>query len=151
MRTITSIMISIALVFATLAAAQMPPQPVEGTFTLEGICAFPVTFDVTGKGSRIDLPSGSWIITGPGLYVTLTNADDPSQSVTLNITGPITRTVLPDGRIQADMNGRNLFFDDTTGLLLLIGHWRAVTDATETELFDLGGRGQRIEICPLLA
>src|SRR5215203_1765934 len=36
-------------------------------------CDFPLRFDVTGKTKTIELPDGSFIVTSPGLYATVTN------------------------------------------------------------------------------
>jgi hypothetical protein len=104
------------------------------------------------KASQINLPSGAFILTAPAQAVTLTNVEEPTHQVTLSITGTITRTMLPNGQLESIMNGRNIFFDDDpdVGFLLLIGHWRAITDASNTILEDLEGTGQRIELCPLL-
>ena len=60
-------------------------------------------FDVTGKGRTIFLPGGGFILTSPGLMVTLTNLDAPDHHVTLNVTGTITETVLENGNVQRVM------------------------------------------------
>jgi len=52
-----------------------------------GECAFPVRFEQNGKAGTITLPGGRFIFTSPGLDATLTNLNDTTKSVTLNITG----------------------------------------------------------------
>jgi hypothetical protein len=125
MRRIAVLAISmiVALSFPSSIGAQGPPEDVSGVFTLEGLCDFPIEFDLSGKGKTIALPGGGFIMTSPGLHATLTNLSAPEHQVTLNITGSITETVLESGNVQRVHRGRNLFFDPSTGLLLLIGQW----------------------------
>ncbi len=51
---------ALALAIALVAAKDVsaaPPEPVDDTpFTVEGVCAFPVTLEVSGKGKVIELP-----------------------------------------------------------------------------------------------
>jgi hypothetical protein len=152
MRRIAVLVISLCVVLSVGGSieAQMPPTDVSGTFEVSGLCDFDVRFDVSGKGSTIALPRGGFILTSPGLTVTLTNLDQPENQVTLNVTGTITQTVLQNGDLQSVMNGRNLFFDPSVGFVLLIGTFTAVTDA-ETGETTLAGNGQVIDVCALLS
>ena len=153
MRRIATIAISlfVALSVGGSVGAQMPPEDVSGTFEVSGLCAFDVRFDVTGKGSTIFLPGGGFILTSPGLMVTLTNLAAPDHQVSLNVTGSSTVTDLEDGTTETVMTGRNLFFDPSVGLVLLIGRWRAVTGEEGTLIEDLEGSGQLIDVCALLS
>jgi hypothetical protein len=152
---VLAISLFVALSVGGSFGAQKPPTDVSGTFEVSGLCDFDVRFDITGKGSTIFLPGGSFIMTSPGLMATLTNLDAPDHQVTLNVTGSITITQLADGTTEAVMTGRNLFFDPRVGFVLLIGHWRAVTNRPPSEggtlIEDLDGNGQLIDVCALLS
>jgi hypothetical protein len=80
--------------------AQGPPTDVSDPFPdpVEGLCEFPVRIKLRGKMGLIELPGGGFITTSPGLTATLTN-DESEQAVTLNITGPITETMLANGNV----------------------------------------------------
>ena len=107
MRRIVVRAISLLLVRSVGGAvgAQRPSTDASGTCTLRRLGDFKVQFDVTGPGSTIALPGGGSIVTSPGLTVTLTNLGAPDQQVPLNVTGPITETVLENGKVQRVMGG----------------------------------------------
>src|ERR687896_200290 len=72
-------------------------------------CDFPTSFDVTGKTKTIEQPDGSWIVTSPGFYVTVTNLDT-REALTFNATGSTHATPRSDGRGIVDyvITGRNV-------------------------------------------
>lgn len=42
------------------ASSAAPPEPVDETFVIEGVCDFPVLADMTGKVKFIDLPGARY-------------------------------------------------------------------------------------------
>jgi hypothetical protein len=76
-----------AATLATLVIA-VPAAPAED-FTIDPtICGFPVSVEIlTDKEKAITLSNGMTIVNG-ALKVSLTNADDPTQSIVLNVPGP---------------------------------------------------------------
>ena len=54
----------------------LPPQDdTDPTSPASFGCDFPVHIEATGKAKLIELPDGGFILTAPGLYVTVTNED----------------------------------------------------------------------------
>jgi hypothetical protein len=115
------------------------PTPVDETFVVDPFVLsesqdFPLEFVVSGKSKDIELPNDRVISVFPGEEATLTNLDDPSHSLTLNITGSFHETTLEDGSVLTEFNGRNLladpFIDDgEPGFVLAIGHFSIIVDA----------------------
>jgi transcriptional regulator with XRE-family HTH domain len=106
---------------------------------------------LSGKGKTIELPDDSEILLSPGLKATLTNLDDPSHSVTLNITGSFHQTILEDGSIVTEYNGRNLLADPfidngEPGFVLAIGHF---VD-NDSDMLPPEGQGQIVNVIDLL-
>jgi hypothetical protein len=95
--------------------------------------------------------SGRFIFTSPGLKATLTNLDDPSKQVTLNITGAFHQTTEPDGSIVTVSTGRSLLGDPQTGFVLAIGNFSFVFDGEGNLIQPLEGQGQLIDACALIA
>lgn len=132
------------------------PQDASGTFvvppdTLSESQDFPLEITLSGKAKTIELPDDSEILLSPGLKATLTNLDDPSHSLTLNITGSFHQTMLEDGSIVTEYNGRNLladpFIDDgEPGLVLAIGHF---VD-NDSDMLPPEGQGQIVNVIDLL-
>lgn len=81
----------VALLSPGAALAAKPtrePLPVPPTFDITGSCQFDVRVDVLANDEFIAvLTSGKTIVTGR-LILRLTNVDEPSQSITLNVSGP---------------------------------------------------------------
>jgi hypothetical protein len=68
------------------------PTPVDTTFVVDPLVLsesqdFPLEIALSGKSKTIELSDDRFIFLSPGLEATLTNLDDPSNSLTLNITG----------------------------------------------------------------
>ena len=134
-------------------AAQNRPQDVNETISLPAgeVCAFGVELVLIGKTKTIELRGDRSIITSPGLDATLTNLDNPSKRVTLNITGVFHETTKGDGSLVAVVTGRNLLFDPDAGFVLAIGRFSFVFDASGNLIQPLRGKGQLIDVCALIA
>ncbi len=140
---------ALALAVALVAAKDVsaaPPEPVDDTFTVEEVCAFPVTLEVSGKGKVIELPGDRVLGLSPDLRVTLTNEDDPANQVTYVITGAFHITTLADGTQVVVATGRNLLFDPS-GMFLTIGRFTFVPDTGMLAT----GKGRMIDVCARLA
>ena len=82
----------LAMIVAPVAAADKParePLPAPSEFTLDAsICGFDVLVEVlTNKQYAITFSNGMTAVVG-ALSVRVTNLDDPTQSIVLNIPGP---------------------------------------------------------------
>jgi hypothetical protein len=145
--------VALALAMAVMlprATSAAPPEPADQTDTLEGICDFPVLFEVSGKSKFIDLPGTRAIQTSPGLRVTLTNPEEPANQVRYVITGAFHVTVLDDGSQAVVATGRNILFDPSFGMFLTIGRFTFVVDE-EGNLSLPTGKGRLIDVCAALA
>lgn len=120
------------------------------SLTVDGICAFPVLVEITGKSGFIALPGGRAIVTFPGQRVTLTNLDDPSHTYTTAIPGAFHLTFLENDVVRLTGTGRNLFVGFDSGLVLAIGTFSVALDIDGNETEPFGGRGQIIDVCGLL-
>jgi hypothetical protein len=157
MHTIRLAVFSLALVILFIGrpslAAPNPPEEISFTVVLPAgvACSFDVEASVTGKDKVIDLPGGRFIFIAPKLFVTLTNLEDPSKQVTLNATGSIEDTINPDGSIVSVFRGRSVLTDPVTaGLVLVIGNFSYVSDAEWNIIQPIEGKGQIIDICPMI-
>jgi hypothetical protein len=149
-----SVILALIVAAPIVAAAQKEPnipEDVEDTFTVVGLCDFPVLFEVEGKGKTIELPGGRRIITSPGLFITLTNVNKPENQMTLNVTGAFHETTLENGNMETVVTGRNLLFDPEAGFVLAIGRFSFVFDQEGNLVQPLSGEGQLIDICEALA
>jgi hypothetical protein len=140
---------------AELSRAQglgSPPQPFQFTAVLpDTICGFAVDVTIAGKSGVIFLPGGDVLVTAPALYGTFTNHNDPSKSVTLNITGPA--FVVSDNGQTTTLHGlgRGAAWGPSFGLHLFVGNWTfALDDATGFLVQPPTGTGQMIDICGLI-
>jgi hypothetical protein len=116
-----------------------------------GECAFPVRLDSNGKAGTINLPGGRMIFTSPGLHATLTNLNEPTKSVTLNITGTFHQSTDVNGDTVTVVTGRNILGDPDAGFVLAIGSFSFKFDAANNLVQPLAGHGQLTKICPLIA
>ncbi len=130
-------------------ASAARPQPVDATETLRGFCDFPVLLETSGKAKFIDLPGARSISTSPGLRVTLTNLEEPTNQVSYVITGSFHETELATGSLAVVATGRNLLFDPSFGWLLTIGRFTFVDE--EGNLTRPKGKGRVIDVCERLA
>jgi hypothetical protein len=145
---------TLALALALLAARSVsaaPPEPVNDTFTIRGVCDFPVRVEATGKGKFIELPDGRFIGFTPGLRITLTNREEPSHQVTYVATGAAHGKELPSGKLSLVFTGRNLLFDEDLGVVITIGRFTQVYDPQTDEATPLRGKGRVIDVCQRLA
>ena len=132
-----------------------PPVPNDQTFVVRagdlfGDCAFDVQFTLAGKTKTITLPDGRFIITSPGLDVTMTNLSDPSKTVTLNITGAFHQSTTQTGDDFTVVTGRNLIVDPAAGLVLAIGNFSYAFHGSAL-VQPLMGHGRLIHVCTLIA
>jgi hypothetical protein len=133
-----------------------PPQDISGTIIIPaggvfGECAFPVQFDLKGKASQINLPGGRIIVTAPMQNATLTNLNNPTKTVTLNITGVLHQSTASNGDIVTVVTGRNLLGDPDAGFVLAIGSFSFTFDKNGNLIHPLAGTGQLIKVCPLIS
>jgi hypothetical protein len=115
-----------SLVIAAAGPAQAGPLPTEPSFTMplvgtdkageDGYCPFPVTVQVFNgqKFTETPLPNGGaeQRFTGHAKAI-VTRDDDPSKSITYNISGPGTQTFLTAARnasFTIDAAGPNLLW-----------------------------------------
>lgn len=136
------------------AAAPSPPVIADTTFVIPagsvfGECAFDVELSLTGKAKTIDLPGDAFILTSPGVQVTLTNLDNLKQ-VTLNVTGVFHQTTKANGDVVTVVTGRNLLGDPVAGFVLAIGNFSYVFNAGGTLIQPLTGKGTLTEVCGLI-
>jgi hypothetical protein len=108
-----------------------------------------VLFEVSGKGKTIELPGGRTIFTSPGLRVTLTNLDEPTNQVSYVITGAFHERELASGRLKVVATGRNLLFDPSFGMFLMVG--RFTFEVNEDAVTRPTGKGRMIDVCVRLA
>jgi hypothetical protein len=103
---------SIMLALVPVASADKPTReflPSED-FVIEGICPFAVDVHILANNAFITTFSdGRQLLTGT-LKVRLTNLDDPSKSLDVNISGPGVQRVTEEGEFVLKATGRWLFF-----------------------------------------
>jgi len=140
------------------------PQPVDPTpffvpaFSFSASQNFPIEFELSGKSKHIQFSDVRSIDLSPGQEVTLTNVDDPSHSVTLNITGSFHNTTLENGFILTEYDGRNLLGDPMIisdnghqpGLVLVTGHFSTIEDTPGHFVQPLEGQGRVVDVIDLL-
>ena len=118
-------------------------------------CNFPLFFEVTGKTKTITQPDGSFIVTSPGLYVTVTN-EVTHKALTFNATGSTHGTPRPDdsGIVDYVITGRNVALDPA-GVFLNKGRFTYTLDESDpaniTIVTPQEGKGQAIDVCELLS
>jgi len=147
------LVVSTSLTLGRLSiAAQNRPEENNFTMTIPagGVCAFGVEISGTGKTKTIVLPGDRLIMTSPGADVTLTNLDDPTKQVTLNITGSFHVTTEQDGSVVTVSTGRSLLGDPQAGFVLAIGNFSFVFDANGNLIQPLQGKGQLIDACAMI-
>ena len=146
--------VAVAVVLPRDASAA-PPEPVDETpFTVEGICDFPLQAELSGKTKVKELPGGRTLSTSPGLRVTLTNLEEPTNQVTYVITGSFLLTELDDGNEFVVARGRNIVFGPDVGMFLTIGRFTFVgftADGATLALTRPEGNGRLIDVCAQLA
>jgi hypothetical protein len=136
------------------------PTDVDTTFVVDPLVLsesqdFPLEIVLSGKSKNIELSDDRFIFLSPGLEATLTNLDDPSNSVTLNITGSFHQTTLENGSVLTEYDGRNLLADPSIddgerGVVLAIGHFSTIIDNEGNVVQPLQGQGQIVNVIDLL-
>jgi hypothetical protein len=149
-----SLMALLMVAFAATASAA-PPEPVDSTpFLVEDICPFPMEAQLSGKSKVKVLPGGRILSTSPGLRVTLTNHEEPTNQVSYVITGSFLETERADGNLFVVARGRNIVFGPDVGMFLTIGRFTFVAfdaDGTPIALTRPEGNGRIIDVCAQLA
>ncbi len=149
-----ALMALLMLALATTASAA-PPDPVDSTpFTVEGICPFPMLAELSGKSKLKELPGERTLSISPGLRVTLTNLEEPTNQVSYVITGSFLWTELANGNLFVVARGRNIVFGPDVGMFLTIGRFTFIAfDAggTPVALTHPTGQGRLIDVCATLA
>jgi hypothetical protein len=144
--------VALALAMAVMlprATSAAPPEPIDNREVIEGECDFPVLIEESGKEKVIETGNGNTIITSPGLRATLTNLDEPTNQVTLNITGTVRVQEQANGDVVYVFRGRNLLYGPDVDLILTIGRFTG-TETAEGEFLPLTGNGRIIDVCALL-
>jgi hypothetical protein len=142
----------LAMIVVPVAAADKPTRefvPAPSEFTLDAsICGFDVLVEVlTNKEYAITFSNGMTTVVG-ALSVRLTNLDDPTQSIVLNIPGP---GFFDESGVTAIGPWLNWFFPGDLGpgspgvLIYTVGRLRI----DESGLHLLAGR--QIDLCAELA
>ena len=149
-----ALMALLVLAFAGVAWAA-PPERVDTTpFTVEGICPFPMLAELSGKSQLKALPGGRKLGISPGLRVTLTNLEEPTNQVSYVITGSLLETQLANGNLFVVARGRNVIFGPDVGMFLTIGRFTFTAfdaDGTPLALTRPTGKGRLIDVCASLA
>ncbi len=91
------------------------------------------------------------MFTSPGLSATVTNLNDPTKQVTINITGSFHVSPTADGGQLFVVTGRNLLTDPFAGVVLAIGNFSFAFDANGnlTQPLKMQG-GTTTDLCDLL-
>ena len=127
-----------------------PPEVINQTFTLPGICGFDVQGTISGMQGVVNLPNGGLIITSPAAFGTFTNLSDPTKSVTVNLTGVFHISFDQNGDTIYMLTGRNGWTDPSLGILLLVGDFTLVYDSNGNLIEGPTGEGQITSICDLI-
>jgi hypothetical protein len=125
---------------------------------LEGICPFPVAVNVlTNKEFVTTFSDGRQLITGV-FKLRLTNLDDPSKSLDVNVSGPGVITVSEEGELTLRAKGRWLFFffpgdlgPGEPGLLVITTGLAVLTADAEGNLSFTHRTGTTTDVCTALA
>ena len=152
-RRLVVLALAVALALAVVvvlprATSAAPPEPVDETFVVEGECDFPVLVEISGKAKIIEF-DGNTLTTSPGLRATLTNLDEPTNQVTVGITGTVRTKELANGDVVFVFRGRNLLFGPDVDFILTIGRFTGSMTAAG-EFSPLTGKGRVIDICAAL-
>jgi len=137
---------------STMSGTAQRPDEVDDSFTIEGLCDFPVLVELHGKAKTIFLRDGRIIATSPGLEATFTNLDAPERTASEGITGAFRLTELANGDTEFIVTGRNLLvgLDSESRFLITMGVYRFVLDVDGNVVETLTGHGREIDVCELL-
>ena|SRR5215211_3804741 len=144
-------LVVVAAIMVPVAAASKPviePLPAEDFTISSEICGFDVAVDVlANKAKAIMFGDGRMMITGT-LKMRLTNVDDPTRSIVLNIPGP---GMFNESGLTA--TGPWLFFflpgELGEGSPAILAYTTGRVRIDDTGFHQLAGT--RTDLCPLLA
>lgn len=117
--TLSLVALTAALLAPVSAATAEPPTPVDPApevLPAGEACAFPISLVATGKEGFVSLPNNprfSGIAPAPGLRITVTNLDDPDNTVTVSATGAFRFIDLADGTTEILAGGHNFLYGET--------------------------------------
>jgi hypothetical protein len=143
-------LIAALFMLAPTAGADPPTREFvpAGDFTISGSCSFDVSAHVVANNEYgITFANGATLVTG-AFKVTLTNATDPTKSITLNIPGPGLYTA-PDGGLRLDARGPWVIFYPGV-LLYAAGNMTLAVSASGEFSFTQQG-GTSTDLCAVLA
>ena len=150
----TAATLGVVLMTVLLAGAATAAQPIREPLLIEDdvltLCSFPVLVEVIANKEYVTFfEDGRLLVTGK-LFVRLTNLDDPSNSLTLNISGPAHISELSERYA-----GRGLFLlfpEDVGGPGLLLTTGRVdVVRAEDGFVTNFSVKGNTVDICAALA
>jgi hypothetical protein len=121
---------------------------------VEGICPFPMEAELSGKSKVKELPGERTLSISPGLRVTLTNLEEPTNQMSYIITGTFLETELANGTLFVVARGRNIVFGPEVGMFLTTGRFTFIAfdaDGTPLALTRPTGQGRLIDVCARLA
>jgi hypothetical protein len=139
---------ALAVGAATAAPPEREPEIFED-FVLEDVCSFPVDVAFIANKERLTFFSDGRVHVSGKLVVRLTNLDDPTNVLTLNISGPA--LLAPDERFfgrslnplfPTDAGGPGLIF--TTGRLDIVR-------AEDGSIIEFTPRSSAVDVCAALS
>jgi hypothetical protein len=143
-----------AMLMTVLAAgAATAAQPIREPIMFEDevltLCTFPVLVEFTANKEFVTFFEDRILVTGK-LFVRLTNLDDPSNSLTLNISGPAHISEL--GERYAGRGLFLLFPEDVGGPGLVLTTGRVdVVRGEDGFVTNFSVKGNSVDICAALA
>jgi hypothetical protein len=138
-----------------------PPQPVDSTpiflSASETGCAVDIYVVFSGKEGLISLPDGNVILTGVGESITITNANDPTKTVTYRGMSGVGHSPFFDqnGNLVIQITGRTMWYGSPgayPGILFLAGNWTVVINPNTLGqlVADPTGTGTMFNVCSLI-
>ena len=123
-----AILVGVAAAPTATADKPLKLPLVFGPLTLEGVCDFPIQFDVVGPQNQKQFVFSDGRVTINGQLTTrVTNLDDPSKVWEGTTSGPVDLTPNPDGTTSVKGTGVNLWYffpgmlgEDAPGALFLV-------------------------------
>jgi hypothetical protein len=150
----TAATLGVVLMTVLLAGAATAAQPIREPLLIEDdvltLCSFPVLLEVIANKEYVTFfEDGRLLVTGK-LFVRLTNLADPSNSLTLNISGPAHISDL--GERYAGRGLFLLFPEDVGGPGLVLTTGRVdVVRAEDGFVTNFSVKGNTVDICAALA
>jgi hypothetical protein len=140
----------VASLKATAAGRPTEVDPTPFEIPAGVFCDFAFRVEPAGKAKALALPGERMIFLSPGLTWTMTNLDNLRQ-VTFRIPGAFHVETLENGDVETVVTGRNILGDPVAGLVLAVGRFSFVFDASGNLIQPLQGTGRLVDICGLLA